>query len=49
MSLPATYRTYRRTIDGKAIELLEEPLSQALEPNEALIKASHALTPQRPS
>jgi NADPH:quinone reductase-like Zn-dependent oxidoreductase len=43
MSLPATYRTYRRTIDGKAIELLEEPLSQALEPNEALIKV-HAVS-----
>jgi len=43
MSLPATNRTYRRTSDGKSIELLEEPLSQDLKPNEALIKI-HAVS-----
>lgn len=43
MSLPATNRTYRRTADGKSIELLEEPLSQNIAPNEALIKI-HAVS-----
>jgi len=43
MSLPATNRTYRRTADGKSIELLEEPLSQDIAPNEALIKI-HAVS-----
>jgi NADPH:quinone reductase-like Zn-dependent oxidoreductase len=43
MSLPTTNRTYRRTSDGKSIELLEEPLSQDLKPNEALIKV-HAVS-----
>lgn len=43
MSLPATNRTYRRTADGNSIELLEEPLSQDLKANEALIKI-HAVS-----
>lgn len=43
MSLPSTNRTYRRTADGKSIELLEEPLNQKLGPNEALIKV-HAVS-----
>jgi len=43
MPLPATNRTYRRTSDGKSIELLEEPLSQDLRANEALVKV-HAVS-----
>lgn len=43
MSLPTTNRTYRRTPDGKSIELLEEPLSHDLKPNQALIKI-HAVS-----
>lgn len=43
MSLPTTNKTYRRTADGSSIELLEEPLSQDLAPNEALIKI-HAVS-----
>ena len=43
MSLPTVNRTYRRTADGNSIELLEEPLSQDLDPNEALIKI-HAVS-----
>jgi NADPH:quinone reductase-like Zn-dependent oxidoreductase len=43
MSIPATNRTYRRTTDGKSIELLEEPLQQDLKANEALIKI-HAVS-----
>jgi NADPH:quinone reductase-like Zn-dependent oxidoreductase len=43
MSLPTVNRTYRRTSDGKSIELLEEPLSHDLQPNEALLKI-HAVS-----
>lgn len=43
MTLPTTNRTYRRTADGKSIELLEEPLSHDLKPNQALIKV-HAVS-----
>lgn len=43
MSLPATSRSYRRTSDGKSIELLEEPLSQDLKPTEVLVKI-HAVS-----
>lgn len=43
MTLPTTNRTYRRTADGKSIELLEEPLSHDLKPNQALIKI-HAVS-----
>lgn len=38
MSLPTTNRTYRRTADGKSIEMLSEPLSHDLKPNQALIQ-----------
>ena len=43
MSIPTTSRTYRRTVDGKSIELLEEPLSHKLDPTEALLKI-HAVS-----
>jgi NADPH:quinone reductase-like Zn-dependent oxidoreductase len=43
MTLPTTHRVYRRTSDGKSIELLEEPLSHDLKPNQALIKI-HAVS-----
>jgi NADPH:quinone reductase-like Zn-dependent oxidoreductase len=43
MTLPTINRTYRRTFDGKSIELLEEPLSHDLKCNEALIKI-HAVS-----
>jgi NADPH:quinone reductase-like Zn-dependent oxidoreductase len=43
MTLPTTNRVYRRTSDGKSIELLEDPLSQDLKPNQALIKI-HAVS-----
>jgi NADPH:quinone reductase-like Zn-dependent oxidoreductase len=43
MTLPTTNRVYRRTSDGKSIELLEEPLSHDLKPNQALIKI-HAVS-----
>jgi NADPH:quinone reductase-like Zn-dependent oxidoreductase len=43
MTLPALNRAYRRTSDGTSIELLEEPLSNDLKPNEALIKI-HAVS-----
>ena len=43
MTLPTVNRTYRRTADGKSIELIEEPLSYNLKPNQALIKI-HAVS-----
>lgn len=43
MALPKINRTYRRTFDGKSIELLEEPLPEALEPHQALVKI-HAIS-----
>lgn len=43
MVFPTTNRIYRRTSDGKSIELLEEPLSQDLGPHEALVKI-HAVS-----
>jgi NADPH:quinone reductase-like Zn-dependent oxidoreductase len=43
MTLPTTHRVYRRTSDGKSIELLEKPLSHDLKPNQALIKI-HAVS-----
>jgi NADPH:quinone reductase-like Zn-dependent oxidoreductase len=43
MTLPTTNKVYRRTSDGKSIELLEEPLSHDLKPNQALIKI-HAVS-----
>jgi NADPH:quinone reductase-like Zn-dependent oxidoreductase len=43
MTLPTINRTYRRISDGTSIELLEEPLSNDLQPNEALLKI-HAVS-----
>jgi NADPH:quinone reductase-like Zn-dependent oxidoreductase len=43
MTLPTTHRVYRRTSDGRSIELLEEALSHDLKPHEALIKI-HAVS-----
>lgn len=43
MSLPASTRAYRRTEDGKSIELVTEALPKTLGPNEVLLKI-HAVS-----
>lgn len=43
MSLPTTSRAFRRTKDGKDIELVEEALPKSLQPTEVLIKV-HAVS-----
>ncbi|KAI4733788.1 alcohol dehydrogenase [Aureobasidium sp. EXF-12298] len=43
MSLPTSTRAFRRTSDGKGIELVSEPVPQKLQPTEVLLKI-HAVS-----